>query len=121
MNIELMLCIAFLLAALPVSKSIAAHYLGFTLANVALGGISSADSSLLAMLFATLAMFDAVLVLSGGRKVLLLAAATSAALCIESIMNADWLLSHVTTVSVIVNAAIAVSLAKGYRVWTNGR
>lgn len=121
MTIELMLCIAFLLAALPVSKSIAIHYLAFTLANLALSGIGSADSSLLAMLFATLAMFDAVLVLAGGRKVLLLSAAASSSLCIESIMNMDWLLSHVTTVSVIVNATIAVYLAKRYWVWTNGR
>lgn len=121
MSIELTLCVVFMLAALPVSKSIAAHFLMLAAINVAALGVGSADSSLLAMVFAVLAMFDAALVLTGGRKILLLSAATSAALCFESIMNMDWMLNHIAAVSALVNAAIAANLAREYGIWTHGK
>ncbi len=40
MTIELGLCIFFLLVALPVSRSIAAHYLLFAIVNVSLLGFT---------------------------------------------------------------------------------
>lgn len=121
MTIELGLCIAFMLAAIPVSKSIAVHYAAFGLANFLMLGVTYADTSALALLFASLMAVDAILIIAGGRKVLLVSLTASAALCIESIMNMDWLLSHVTYLSAAVNTVIAGVLAKEYLNWTNGK
>lgn len=121
MTIELGLCIAFMLAAIPVSKSIAVHYAAFGLANFLMRGVTYADTSALALLFASLMAVDAILIIAGGRKVLLVSLTASAALCIESIMNMDWLLSHVTYLSAAVNTAIAGVLAKEYLNWTSGK
>lgn len=121
MTAELGLCIAFMIVAFPTSKSVAAHYLVFGVVNFAMLGVTSADASFLAALFAVLFAADAILVLAGGRRILLLSAAASAFLCIESLLNMDWLLSRVTYLSIAVNTAIAASLAKELIRWMNGR
>lgn len=121
MTIELGLCLIFMIAASPVSKSVAVHYALFALVNVAMLGTSTADSSLLAMMFAALLIGDALIVLAGGRRILLISIAASALLCIESIANMDWLLSRVTYLSAAVNTAIAASLAKEFTLWMRGR
>lgn len=121
MTIELALCCLLLLVALPVSKSIAAHYLAFALVNLALLGVEFADSSFLSLMFVTLAVVDALLVIAGGRSILLLSAAASSALAIESMIDMDWLLSRATYLSIAVNAAIAACLSKGYGSWTSGK
>lgn len=121
MTIELFLCLVFMFAAYPVSKSVAAHYCLFTGLNILAIGVESADSSLLALTFALLAIADAALVIAGGRKVLLVSALASVALCIESMINMDWLLSHSTYINAAVNAVIAASMAKGFMKWTRGR
>lgn len=121
MTAELALCVGFMIAALPVSKSVAAHYAVFGLANFALLGVTSADASFLAILFAALAASDALLILAGGRRILLVSACASALLCMESIINMDWLLSRVSYLSIAVNTAIAGSLAKELIQWMSGR
>lgn len=121
MTIELGLCIAFMLAAYPVSKSVAAHYAAFGIANLLMLGVTYADTSALSLLFASLLVVDTMLVMAGGRKILLISAFASALLCIESIANMDWLLSRVTYLSAAVNTAIAASLAKEFTLWMRGR
>lgn len=117
MTTELALCLAFAVAAFPVSRSIAVHYAIFASVNLALLGITEMDSSLLALLFAALAAVDSFLVLAGGRKILIASAFASASLSIESMLNLDWLLLHVGYVSAAVNSAIALSLAKEFVQW----
>lgn len=121
MTIELGLCVAFMIVAFPVSKSVAAHYAAFGMANFFMLGVTYADSSALALLFISLLAADAILVVAGGRKVLLVSAAASALLCLESIANMDWLLSRVTYLSAAVNTAIAASLAKEFILWMRGK
>lgn len=121
MAIELVLCIVFMFAAFPVSRSVAAHYFVFAFVNLALVGVSEVDASLLAIIFAILAAADVVLVLAGGRMVLVVPALASSLLSLESIANQDWLLSHVTYLSVATNAVIAASLAKEFSVWMRGK
>lgn len=121
MTIELALCIAFMILALPVSKSVALHYAAFGAMNLMLIDTTIMDASVLALMFAALAVTDAVIILNGGRKILLISAIASAALCLESIMNMDWLLSRVTYLSIAVNTAIAGSLAKEFTQWMRGR
>lgn len=120
MTIELALCIAAMLAAYPVSRSVAMHYAIFASVNLALLGITEMDSSLLALLFAALAAADAILVIAGGRKILIVSALASASLSVESMLNLDWLLTHVGYVSAAVNSAIALSLAKEFVQWMRG-
>lgn len=121
MTVELGLCLFFLVVAIPVSRSIAVHYLLFAAVNVALLGFSSADTSLLAALFVSLSIADALLFMWGGRPILLLPAAASAILAIESMLNMDWLLSHIVTINAAVNAIIAANLVKGYLHWMHRR
>lgn len=121
MTIELILCIALALLAFPVSKSISVHYAIFAGANLALLGVQEAGASFLAILFAALAIADAVIVLAGGRMVLLVSAAASFALSLESVINQDWLLGHVSVISIVVNAMIAACMAREYLAWMNGK
>lgn len=121
MTIELALCLVFMILALPVSRSVALHYAAFGAMNLMLIGTTIMDASVLALMFAALAVADAVIILNGGRKILLISAIASVALCLESIMNMDWLLSRVTYLSIAVNTAIAGSLAKEFTQWMRGR
>lgn len=119
MTAELGLCLFFLVVAIPVSRSIAAHYLLLVAVNIALLGFSSADTSLLAVLFVSLAIADALLFMWGGRPILLMTAAVSAILAIESMLNMDYLLTNIVTINAAVNAIIAANLVKGYLHWTH--
>lgn len=121
MTIELGLCIAFMIAAYPVSKSVAVHYAAFAGINFLMLGVEYVDTSALALLFCAILAIDVILVISGGRKILLVSAIASVFLCIESIANMDWLLSRVTYLSAAVNTAIAASLAKEFILWMRGR
>jgi len=121
MTIELALCIILAIGSYPLSKSISAHYVLFAGVNFAMLGYTEFDSSLLAIVFMCLAVTDAALFISGGRAILLLSAAASVALGLESMLNMDWLLRHGTYLNAIVNAVIVASLIKGKRQWTNGR
>lgn len=121
MTIELALCLIFIVIAAPVSKSIAAHYAIFAIANISLLGHAEADESILVLTFILLAVADAGLFMSGGRAILLLSAAASAALGIESMLSVSWLLDRITYLSAAVNAAIAIYLAREYWIWTHGK
>lgn len=121
MTAELGLCLFFMVVALPVSRSIAAHFLLLSIVNASLLGVTVVDSSLLAMIFVFIAVADSLIFMFGGRPILLVSAAASAALAIESMLNMDYLLSHIVTINVIVNAIIAANLVKGYLHWTHGK
>lgn len=121
MTVELALCLLAAAMALPVSRSVMVHYIAMASVNLAFLGIAEADSSLLAITFGALAAFDCLLILSGGRLLLLVPAIASFLLCVESVANQDWLLSHVTYLSAAVNAVIAACLAKEYGAWMRGR
>lgn len=121
MTVELALCIALTLATFPFSRSIAAHYAIFAAVNGATLDIQAMDSSLLVILFLCLTVADAVIFIAGGRAILLVSAVASAALCFESMLNMDWLLSHSTYLNAIVNSIIIASLVKGSFQWTHGK
>lgn len=121
MSIELALCIAFGLAALPVSRSIFGHYVILAIANLATAGSEYADASVLAAMFVLLAITDAFLVVSGGRRILLLSAAVSSALAIESMLNLSYFLDYITFISAALNAVFGLYLAREYRGWMRSR
>lgn len=121
MSIELVLCIAFGVIALPVSRSIAAHYAVLSITNAALAGYEYADASLLSALFVLLAIGDAFLLIAGGRAILLLSAAVSSTLAIESMLNHSYLLDHITYISAALNAVFGLYLAREYRGWMRSR
>lgn len=121
MGIELVLCVVFMLVALPVSRWIAIHYLAFALVNWELAGVEYADSSRLALTFAALFALDILLIIAGAPIVLLLCATASAALAVESMLNLDYLLNHSTYISVAVNAIIGGTLAREYARWMRGK
>lgn len=121
MTIELALCLIMIFVSMPMSKSIAAHYFVFAVVNTALIGVAEVDATLLAIVFALMAVADAMFVMAGGRMILLVTALTSAMLSFESIANQDWLLSRVTYISVITNALIIACIAKEYRAWMRGK
>lgn len=121
MTIELGLSLAMMFIAIPVSQSITWHYVAFAAVNLALLGVTEADSSLLAMIFGLLAIIDYILFAASKRIVLILSASASVALCLESIGNGDWLLNHVTYLSIATNALIIGTLVKEYWAWIRGK
>lgn len=121
MTIELIMCLVLGFAAYPVSKGVALHFAIFAIVNAAMIGYESFDASLLTMVFAFLASADALIAAHTGRFSLLLSAIAGVALSVESMTNHDWLLNHVTYISVAVNAAIVLGLVREYRVWTHGK
>lgn len=121
MTIELWLCVCLALIAIPVSQHIFIHYVAFALVNLAFAGHSTADASILAMTFGALAVVDAAMILAGGPLILLVTFITSAALALESTSNGDWLLSHITPISIATNAVIIAYMAGEYRKWMRGR
>lgn len=120
MTIELVLCILFMLLAIPVSRAISMHYALFAIANYSVIGLSAMDSSALALLFGALFVADCLLILLSNRLVLVPTAIASAALAVESVVNGDWLLNHSSYLSIAANTFIAVYLAKEYWAWTRG-
>lgn len=121
MSIELALCIVFGLAAFPVSRSIFGHYVILAIVNLAFEGSEYAGASVLAAMFVLLAVTDSFLVVSGGRKILLVSASVSSVLAIESMLNQSYLLDHITYISAVLNAAIGLYLAREYRGWMRSR
>lgn len=121
MTIELIACAVMMLVAGKYSKPITLHYMAFFGANLFFLGYEFADSSLLAMVFALLAIIDTLLATYGRRPVLFVSAAVSLALSFESIGNGDWLLSNAVYLSIATNALIIGSLVKEPLAWTNGR
>lgn len=121
MTIELIMCLVLFSAAYPISKGVALHYAIFAIVNASMIGYDSFDASLLTMVFAFLASADALIAAHTGRFSLFLSAIAGAALSIESMTNHDWLLNHITYISIAVNAAIVLSLVREYRVWMSGR
>lgn len=121
MTIELALCLLCALIAIPMSKSIMFHYLAFAGLNLLFLGYEYADSSLLAIAFGFAAAFDIILVIFGGRWVLLFSAAAMLALSFESIGNGDWLLNHSIYISIATNAVILGTLIREYMAWMRGR
>lgn len=117
MTIELALCLIMLVAAAPVSRSIAAHYAVFAVANAAMIGVSEVDSSLLAMFFTALAAADITIMLAGGRIELAVSAIVSASLALEQVVDGDWLLSQIVMLSAIANVALVSRIAVEYREW----
>lgn len=121
MTFELAICLLLAVVAFPASRSIAAHYAFFAAANLSMVGVTNADSSILAMLFAIMAIADCMIVLCGGAWVLMFSATASMSLSLESVGNGDWLLNHIEAISLITNVAIISCLVKEYWHWMHGR
>lgn len=121
MTIELIASAVMMLVAAKYSKAIMWHYMVFFGVNLFFLGYELADSSILAMVFAILAIVDTLLATYGKRPVLFISAAVSLALSFESIGNGDWLLSHAVYLSIATNALIIGSLIKEPLAWMNGR
>ena len=121
MTIELIACAVMMLVAGKHSTPIALHYMAFFGVNLFFLGYEFADSSLLAMVFALLAIIDTLLATYARRPVLFVSAAVSLALSFESIGNGDWLLNHAVYLSIATNALIIGSLVKEPLAWMNGR
>lgn len=121
MTIELIMCLLLMVVSYPVSRWVALHFAIFAAANASMIGYESFDASLLTMMFAFLASADALIAAHTGRMPLFLSAIAGAALSIESMANQDWLLNHITYISIAVNSAIVLSLVREYRVWMRGR
>lgn len=121
MTMELALCIGFMLLSAPVAKDLMMHYAGFALVNLAFIGYTEADSSLLAMVFMTLAAMDFVLAFAYRRPALAFCGFASFLLYCEQLLNGDWLLSHALFLSLATNSTIVVCLVREYLAWMHGR
>ena len=121
MSFELLACLALAVVAIPLSRIISAHFVLFAAACAYMEGVEYADSSILAMMFAVLAIGDYLLASVKKDWSLYLSAAVSVALSFESINKGDLLLSNVLYLSALVNACICLSLYKECKAWMFGR
>lgn len=121
MTIELALCIGFMLLSAPVAKEFMFHYAGFALCNLAFIGYASADASVLAMAFLSLAIMDITLAIAWRRPALAFCGFVSFLLYCEQLLNGDWLLNHALYLSLATNSAIGACLIREYLAWMHGR
>ncbi len=121
MTFELLACLALMIVAMPLSRDIAAHFAMFALANVMLLGVEYADGSVLAMMFAALAIGDFLLASIKKRASLYLSAVVMVALSFESVNNGDLLLSNAIYLSALINGCICIGMYKELSAWMAGR
>ena len=121
MTAELWGCILLGVLSIPVARQFVMHFAVMAAFNISLLGYTSADSTLLALLFGAVAIADMALASRYRSKSLALCAAVSTALCLEQMANQDFLLSFSTELSVATNAFIIIAIAREYVAWIYGK
>lgn len=107
--------------SIAVARDIAIHYAVLLLANLALVSGQLYDSTLIALVFALVAMADATLALFYGRMVWLASAGIAALVSFEQLLNLDTLLSKLIYADACITAWIIIILAMEWRKWANSK
>jgi hypothetical protein len=118
---ELWGCVILGALSFPVARHFAIHFAAMALFNLSLLGYSSADSTILAMMFGSVAAVDMLLASQYRSKSLAFCAFVSVTLCLEQLINEDFFLSLSSWLSAATNAFIIVAIAQGYKAWMHGK
>lgn len=121
MSIEAWACVAGILLSVVVARDITIHYVALLLANLALISDQLYDSTIIALVFALIALVDAWLGLWYGRKVWFVSAAIAALVSFEQLLNLDTLLTNLVYADACITAWIIIILAMEWRNWANSK
>jgi hypothetical protein len=118
---EAAFCLVMLFVAYPVAKDISAHYCIMLLANLALPSGYTYDSTLIAIVFAAVALANAYLAITYHRLVLLASAIVAACVAFEQLLNLDTLLSNLAYVDAGLAAWVLIIVVMEWRKWAKSR
>lgn len=121
MSIEALACVAGILLSAVVARDIAIHYTMLLIANLALTSGQLYDSTIIALVFASVAVVDMWLGLAYGRTVLLVSAAVTSLVAFEQLLNLDTLLNNLIYADACITAWIIIVLAMEWRTWANSK
>ena len=121
MSIEAWVCVAGILLSVVVARDITIHYVALLLANLALISGQLYDSTIIALVFALIALVDAWLGLWYDRTVWFVSAAIAALVSFEQLLNLDTLLTNLVYADACITAWIIIILAMEWRNWANSK
>jgi len=114
---EVAFCLVMLVVAFPVARDVSAYYGILLLSNLALPSGLNHDSTLIALVFAFIALGSAYLAITYHRLVLLVSAIVAACVALEQLMNADTLLTNLAYVDAGLTAWVLIIVVIGWRKW----
>lgn len=121
MSIEAWVCVAGILLSAVVAKDVAIHYAALLLANLALVSGQLYDSTVIALVFAMIALVDAWLGFWYGRPVWFVSAAIAGLVSFEQLLNLDTLLNNLIYADACITAWLLIILATEWRKWANSK
>jgi len=114
---EAAFCLFMLVVAYPVARDVSYYHCILLLSNLALPSGLNHDSTLIALVFAFIALGSAYLAITYHRLVLLVSAIVAACVALEQLMNADTLLTNLAYVDAGLTAWLIISVVIGWRKW----
>ena len=121
MSVEAWACVVGILISAVVAKDIAIHYAALLLANLVLVSGQLYDSTIVALVFAMIALVDAWLVFWYGRTVWFVSAAIAGLVAFEQLLNLDTLLNNLIYADACITAWLLIILAMEWRKWANSK
>jgi len=110
-------CLVMILAAFPVARDISVYYCILLLSNLALPSGLTHDSTLIALVFAFIALGSTYLAITYHRLVLMVSAIVAACVAFEQLLNADTLLTNLAYVDEGLTAWVLIIVVIGWRKW----
>lgn len=121
MSIEAWVCVAGILLSVVVAKDVAIHYSALLLANLALVSGQLYDSTVIAMVFALIAITDSLLGFIYGRTVWFISGSIAALVAFEQLLNLDTLLNNLIYADALITAWLIIILAMEWRAWAKSK
>lgn len=121
MSIEAWVCVSGILLSVVVARDIAIHYASLLLANLALVSGQLYDSTVIAMVFAMIALVDSWLGFFYGRPVWFVSGSIAAFVAFEQLLNLDTLLNNLIYADACITAWVLIILAMEWRKWANSK
>ena len=118
---EAAFCLFMLVLAHPVAKDISAYYGILLLSNLALPSGLNHDSTLIALVFAFIALGSAYLAITYHRLVMVVSAIVAACVALEQLMNADTLLTNLAYLDAGLTAWVLINVVMEWRKWAQQR
>ena len=115
------MCVAGILLSVVVAKDIAIHYAALLLANLALVSGQIYDSTIIALVFALIALVDAWLGFWYGRTVWFVSATIAGLVTFEQLLNLDTLLNNLIYADACITAWLLIILAMEWRTWASSK
>jgi hypothetical protein len=115
--VEFDLCMLAALVAWPVAKDIALRYFIFAGMAIVVGHDLTWDATAVSMIFAAYAMIDCMVGMLRNRLVFFVSSFCWVILSVESMMLIDYMLNNLVYIDAIINAWLALIIAREWKEW----